>query len=90
MNIDRFLSGSSMNTHTYLYCGGQPDRSEGRGITHVIVKDGVTSIEFGAFRGWYYLVSVNIASSVTRIGVGAFSACESLSSIHIPDSVQVI
>ena len=33
------------NIRTYLYQGGRPDSSEGEGITHVIVKDGVLAID---------------------------------------------
>ena len=54
------------NTITYLYTGGQPDYSDGVGITHVIVEDGVTSINYEAFAWWTYLISVHIPPSVTN------------------------
>ena len=53
---------------TYLYTGGVPDESEGKGITRVIVQDGVLSIYDNAFKNWKDLVSVRIPPSVTRIG----------------------
>ena len=42
---------------TYVYTGGKPDKSEGEGITHVIVQDGVLSIDDNAFEGWEDLQS---------------------------------
>lgn len=58
--------------------------------TSVIVKQGVTSIGYGAFSNYKSLQSVTIPDSVTFIGNGAFSHCTSLQSIIIPDSVTTI
>ena len=79
------------NNHTYLYTGGQPDESVGKGITHVIVQDGVSSIDDEAFYFWVHLVSVHMPSSVITIGVRAFWGCISLSVvINLPTSLQQI
>ena len=56
----------------------------------VVIPDGVTSIEFGAFCGCGSLTSVTIPDSVTTIGGQAFEACSSLISVVIPASVTNI
>lgn len=72
--------------NTFLYEGGRPDNLESVGITHVTVKDGVTSIPPSAFVDWKDLVSVHVPSSVTSIGEYAFLGCSSLLSINLPES----
>ena len=63
---------------------------EFRGAKHVIIPDGVTSIDGNAFWGCSSLTSITIPDSVTNIGLGAFFNCSSLTSITIPDSVTGI
>jgi hypothetical protein len=61
-----------------------------RGISgNVIIPNGVTSIEEGAFAG-SGLTSVTIPNSVTYIDEAAFRGCTSLTSVTIPDSVTII
>ena len=56
----------------------------------VTIPNGVTSIEFFAFRNCTSLTSVTIPDSVTSIGDGAFYGCSSLTSVVIPNSVTSI
>ena len=48
-------------------------------ITEVIIPDGVTSIEQGAFTGCSGITSITIPNSITYIGAGAFYNCDNLS-----------
>ncbi len=59
-------------------------------INCVVIRNGVTSIGDGAFKGCTGLTSVTIPDSVTGIGYGAFYGCPGLTSITIPDSVTSI
>ncbi len=58
-------------------------------ITEVIIPEGVTNIESGAFSNCYYLTSVVIPDSVTTIGWNAFRYC-GFTSVKIPDNVTYI
>ncbi len=57
---------------------------------HVIVDEGVTSIEHQAFEFCDSLTNIEIPSSVTSIGIFAFFECSSLKNIKIPFSVTSI
>ncbi len=59
-------------------------------IKKVIIEEGITDIDGGAFKDFTVLESVEIADSVTAIGGGAFENCVALESITIPDSVTKI
>ena len=59
-------------------------------ITHVIIPQGVTSIDEKAFFHCSRLTSITIPDSVTSIGKQAFYFCTGLTSITIPDSVTRI
>ncbi len=59
-------------------------------IEHVIISDGITSIEWRAFYNCTGLTSVTIPNSVTSIGLQAFGDCTGLTSIEIPSSVTSI
>ena len=58
-----------------------------RGITSVVIPNGVTLIGAGAFSSCQSLSQVTIPESVTRIGSNAFFGCSSLRSITLPDSI---
>ena len=57
----------------------------GEEVKDLVIPDGVTTIEKGAFSGWTGLTSVTIPSSVTSIGNNAFYDCFGLKSVHISD-----
>lgn len=57
---------------------------------HVVVKDGVTTIDNSAFYYSNKLKSVVLPDSVTSISADAFYGCRYLESISIPDSVTSI
>ena len=61
-----------------------------RGLTSVIIPEGVTSIGEAAFAGCRSLSSITISRSVTSIGRSAFANCSGLTSIAIPASVTAI
>ena len=56
----------------------------------VVIPDGVTSIEDGAFKDCTNLVNVTIPASVTNIRKETFSGCSNLASVTIPASVTSI
>ena len=60
------------------------------GITKVVIKEGITSIDMRAFHDCTNLTSVNIPKSVTSIDVYAFGNCTKLTSVNIPESVNFI
>ena len=68
----------------YKYKGTMPEK------TSIVVKDGTSSIAYGAFQYCSGLTSVVIPNSVTSIGDWAFSYCRGLTSIVIPNSVTSI
>ena len=57
-------------------------------ITHVIIKDGVTSIGNRAFYQLTNLADVVIPEGITRIGNEAFSMCSILPEITLPSSLS--
>ena len=59
-------------------------------INCVVIRNGVTSISYGAFMGCTGLTSVTIPDSVTSIGDNAFRNCTGLTSVTIPDSVTAM
>ncbi len=78
------ISGSGpMSNGGYQFC-------ENKSIKTIVIKQGVTSIGNGAFRGCSGLTSVTIPDSVTSIGDGAFYDCAALTSVIIPGSVTNI
>jgi len=67
-----------------------PWHNEMSEITHIVIKDGVTSIAANAFNGCDNLVMVEIADDVTSIGEYAFSSCSKLTDINIPDNIMSV
>ena len=59
-------------------------------ITELVIPDGVTSIEFGAFLSCSGLTSITIPNSVTSIGEYAFYDCDGLTSVTIGNCVTSI
>ena len=80
------ISGSGEITNALItYCGHSLSE-----IKKVIIKKGITGIEFCTFLDCSSLNSIEIPNSVTSIESGAFAGCSSLSSIEIPNSVTSI
>ena len=52
-------------------------------LTNLVISDGTTSIEAGAFEGCAGLESVTIPASVTSIGVNAFCRCSNLTDFSV-------
>ena len=67
-----------------------PWYSTNNDIQTVIIEQGVTNVEGGAFYECSELTSVSIPNSVTEIGNIAFYGCSNLSIINIPISVTGI
>ena len=63
-----------VNTILFRYMGTDKD---------VVIPDGVTAIDDGAFERNKVLESITVPNSVTRIGNGAFYGCRKLSSVKI-------
>ena len=59
-------------------------------LENVVIPNGVTSIDIGAFVNCKNLKTVTLPDSVTKIGSFAFYGCKSLQTIKIPDSVTEI
>lgn len=62
---------------------------KGKGMTEVVISDGIKSIGMATFSKCVNLQNVIIPNSVTGIAIGAFSECISLTEVTIPDSVSV-
>ena len=58
--------------------------------TEVVIPEGVTEINWGAFKDCKLLTSIVIPESIKKIRGSAFSGCESLKSIVIPKGVTEI
>ena len=84
---DKSLSGD-LNLAGCRGIGGESFR-DCKGLTSVLIGDGVTTIGSGAFN-CSSLTSVRIPDSVKVIEDCAFYTCRSLTSVTIPDSVEVI
>ncbi|MBO5338283.1 MAG: leucine-rich repeat protein [Clostridia bacterium] len=54
-------------------------------ITELVIPDGVTTINTGAFSGCFNLTSVSIPSSITSINGDAFKDCTSIKAVYITD-----
>lgn len=89
------ISGAGAMEFTGTYAPWLSDEGEGgyepeetKGITKVVIEDGVTSIASQAFWNVTSLKDVSIPDSVTSIGLHAFRGCESLEDVVVPDTVQ--
>ncbi len=59
-------------------------------IKSVVVGDGVTTIDDGAFKGYASLESVKLPSTLTSINQDAFNGCAALKKIDLPESLREI
>lgn len=61
-----------------------------KGITAVVIKDGITEIKERTFENFENVTKVTIPSTVTSICYSAFENCKSLTSVSIPAGVKSI
>ena len=59
-------------------------------IRHVIIGEGITSIEGNVFQGCVNLLTVSMPSTLKSIGLYAFANCSSLRNMNIPSGVESI
>ena len=92
-----FYDCNSLESITLPFVGESKNKNQylsyivsGTSNLKVIILEGCTSIEAGAFSECTFLTSIEIPSSVTSIGSSAFRGCTSLTSIVIPNSVTSI
>ena len=57
---------------------------------HIVIPNGYTGIEVGAFERRKDVLSITIPDSVTNIAGLAFAGCVALTSINLPDSMTTI
>jgi len=67
-----------------------PWRAYSSSVKRILIEDGVTTIEMGAFEYFYNLLSVTIPNTVTAIKDGGFYACRSLVALNLPNSLTSI
>lgn len=60
------------------------------GPSSVVIPDGVTLIDIGAFQNLINITTVTIPDSVTAIKSGAFQGCSNLRTLRIPSGVTSI
>ena len=77
------------NANDFVIEKGSLQRYRGTDI-HVIVPDGVKTIDNYAFRRYNEIRSVQLPESVTKIGEYAFQDCIALEQINIPENVKSI
>ena len=94
-NMSNYSIGSEYDSIYRLYkdyttapWGGSFEK--GNQVKSVVIKSGVTSIGYSAFRGCMKLTSVTIGNSVTSIMDYAFMSCKGLASVTIGNSVTSI
>jgi len=58
--------------------------------SHLMIPDGITSINKFCFVNCRSIQSLNIPSSVTNIGENAFEECTNLKSVVLPEKLQII
>ncbi|MBR5825539.1 MAG: leucine-rich repeat protein [Clostridia bacterium] len=59
-------------------------------VKKVVIKDGITSIQYSAFKGYINLETVSLPDTLKEIADCSFMGCTSLDYIDIPESVTEI
>lgn len=59
-------------------------------VRHVLIRDGVSTIESGAFNSCKNLTTVKLPTTLKSIYNGAFEYCVALKAIYIPSSVKYV
>ena len=91
-------SGEEMSTHKILLFVGNGALtyksanypSHKNYITSLIVGDGITSIENGAFEEFTSLTDASLPKTLTAMGERAFAGCIKLESINLPDRLSKV
>ena len=84
------ISGTgAMKDYDYYYNNPSPAYNNSN-VKKVVIEDGVTSIESGAFADCSSLTDIVIPNSVTSIGDFAFDWCSNLSSITLSNNITSI
>ena len=60
------------------------------GMKEIIIPEGITSIDEGAFEGCADLTKITLPSSLKLIRRNAFVGCENLKTVVLPDSISEI
>ncbi|GHV32386.1 hypothetical protein AGMMS4952_22650 [Spirochaetia bacterium] len=93
-NIRSIGSGAFSGTSivSFTWPGSVPVENIFRdGLLETIVfAEGVTEIEYSAFKNYNKLTSVTFPSTIKEIKSSAFYGCSSLTTVTIPDSVETI
>lgn len=84
LELDVLLNGLTTITQVYVRNFNVYDLNE------VVIPEGVTHLDNGAFAFCCSLTSITIPDSVTSIGEYAFYDCDALKRITIPKSVMSI
>ncbi len=84
------LDGTVLTISGNGVMGNSQSQPWGKGITQVIINEGVTEIGDFAFHQCTTLTDIHIASSVRKIGNGAFYNCRSLRRVNLPKYITVI
>ena len=72
------------------YADNPPWEIHRRKIRFLSMRDGIFSIQDGAFMGYENLSGVVIPEGLRSVGANAFSLCTNLTEVDLPDSVQEI
>lgn len=91
-------SGEEMSTHKILLFVGNGALtyksanypSHKNYITSLIVGDGITSIENGAFEEFTSLTDASLPKTLTAMGERAFAGCIKLENINLPDRLSKV
>lgn len=68
---------------------GTSNRGDFKGLSELVIPEGVIEIEEAAFKGCTGLSQIAIPTSVTELGEAVFSGCTNLGRVDLPEGVQV-
>jgi len=83
--------GNSLGSFDFLGIeSGSAYKLKNEKITSVVVSEGITELQTGAFAVLTKLENVVLPSTLKYIGAAAFACCDSLTQISLPDGLEVI
>lgn len=84
-------TGELFTTHPYsVDCDEIPWENFKHRIRKLVINEGITEIDYEAFRDCTGLISVSLPKSLTYIGEWVFAGCESLEVIELPEGLITI